>query len=120
VLGDFVRRFLLPTRKYKAKTPVHLANGQRVMSSTYCEIYFELARHEFQWTFYDLRELRGGDVVLGVPRLDNEQATLHFGTTRVFTVMDDTKVGIQGEERRPECLLMSSNKVQNKLVYKTR
>jgi hypothetical protein len=51
--------------------------------------------------------------------LDDEQATLQFGTTRVFTLMDGTYVETTLEERRPECLLLSSTKVQ-KLMRMTR
>jgi 8-oxo-dGTP pyrophosphatase MutT (NUDIX family) len=47
VSEDFVRRFALQTRKSLTKTHVRLANGQRVTSSTVCDITFELARHEF-------------------------------------------------------------------------
>jgi hypothetical protein len=56
---------------------------------------------------------------LGLPWLDEEQASLQFGSTRVFTLMDRTTVETQEEERRPECLLMPSTKVQ-KLMRKTR
>jgi hypothetical protein len=52
VSEDFVRRFALQTRKPLTKTHVPLANGQRVTSSTVCDVTFELARHEFQRTFY--------------------------------------------------------------------
>jgi hypothetical protein len=46
-------------------------------------VTFELARHEFQRTFYVLHDLRVADLVLGLPWLDDEQ----FGTTRAFTLM---------------------------------
>jgi hypothetical protein len=59
------------------------------------------------------------DVVLGLSWLHDEQASLQFGTARVFTPMDDIFVEIQTEDRRLECLLMSSGKVR-KLVRKTR
>jgi hypothetical protein len=65
-----------------------------------------------------LRDLRADDLVLGLPWLDDEQASLQFGTTPVFTLMDDTTVESQIEERHHECLLMSSTKVQ-KLMRKT-
>jgi hypothetical protein len=52
VSQDFVRRFSLSTRNFKAKTIVRHANGQRVTSSTASSITFEPARHEFQRTFY--------------------------------------------------------------------
>jgi hypothetical protein len=47
VSADFVRRFALRTRKSVTKTPIRLANGQRVTYSTICDVTFELARHEF-------------------------------------------------------------------------
>jgi hypothetical protein len=119
VSEDFGRRFALQTRKSTTKTPVRLANGQRVTSSTVCDITFERARHEFQRTFYVLRDLRAADLILGLPWLDDEQASLQFGTTRVFTVMDGTAVETTLEERRHECLLLLSTKVQ-KLMRKTR
>jgi hypothetical protein len=91
VSKDFVRRFALTTRKSPTKTPVRLANGQRVTSSTICDIaLFELARHEFQRTLYVLRYLRGANMVLGLPWLDDEQASLHFITKRVPTLMART------------------------------
>jgi hypothetical protein len=101
------------------KTHVRLANGQRVTSSTACDVTFELARHEFQRTFYVLRDLRAADLIRGLPWLDDEHAYLQFGSTRVFTLMDGTTVETQLEERHLECLLMSSTKVQ-KLMRKTR
>jgi hypothetical protein len=90
-----------------------------VTSSTVCDVTFELARHEFQWTFYVLRDLRVADLIMGLPWLDDEQASLESGSTKVFTLTDGTSVETQLEERRPECLLMSSTKVQ-KLMRKTR
>jgi hypothetical protein len=119
VSEDFVRRFALHTRKYATKTPVRLANGQRVTSSTVCDVSFELARHEFHRTFYVLRDLRAADLILGLLWLDDEHASLQFGITRVFTLMDDTAVETSLEERRHECLMLSSTKVR-KLMRKTR
>jgi hypothetical protein len=119
VSEDFVRHFALQTRKSLTKTHVRLANGQRVTSSIVCDVTFELARHEFQRTFYVLRDLRVVDLIMGLPWLDDEHASLHFGSTKVFTLMDGTSVETQLEERRPECVLMSSTKVQ-KLMRKTR
>jgi hypothetical protein len=119
VSEDFVRRFALQTRKSATKTQVRLANGQRVTSTTVCDVTFELARHEYYRTFYVLRDLRTTDVILGLPWLDYEHASLQFGTTRIFTLMDDIAVETTLEERRPECLLLSSTKVQ-KLMRKTR
>jgi hypothetical protein len=57
--------------------------------------------------------------VLGLPWLDDEQASLQFGATRAFTLTDGTSVETQVEERRPWCLMMSSAKIQ-KLMRKTR
>jgi hypothetical protein len=116
---DIVRRFALYTRKSPTKTPVRLANGQRVTSSIVCDISFELACHEFQRTFYVLRDLRAANLVLGLPWLDDEHASLQFGTTRVFTLMDGTTVATHIEERRYECLRMSSVKILN-LMRNTR
>jgi hypothetical protein len=82
-------------------------------------LLFKLVRHEFHWTFYVLRDLRAADLILGLPWLDNEHACLQFGSTTGFSLMDGTAVETTLEERRPECLLMSSTKVQ-KLMRKTR
>jgi hypothetical protein len=57
----------MSTCKSKIKTPIRLANEQRVTSSKVCDIAFELARHEFQRNSYVLRDLRVADVVLGSP-----------------------------------------------------
>jgi hypothetical protein len=60
-----------------------------------------MARHEFQRTFYVLRDLRAGDLVLGLPWLDHEQTSLRLGTTLdVFTLMDSTTVEARAKERR--------------------
>jgi hypothetical protein len=56
---------------------------------------------------------------MGLPWLNDEHASLQFGSTRVFTLTDGTSVETTLEERRHECLLMSSTKVQ-KLMRKTR
>jgi hypothetical protein len=61
-----------------------------VTSSIVCDITFELARHEFQRTFYVLRDLRVVDMVLGLSWLDDEHASLQFGTTHVFARVDGT------------------------------
>jgi hypothetical protein len=90
-----------------------------VTSSIVCDNAFEQARHEFQLSFNVLRDLRAADLVHGLPWLDDEHAVLRFGTTRVFSLMDGTTVETQIEERRLECLLMSSPKIQ-KLMRKTR
>jgi hypothetical protein len=101
VSEDFRIRYVLKTRKSLAKTHVRLANGQRVTSSNVCDITFEMARLEFQQTFYVLRELRDADFVVGLPLLDDEQASLQFGAKRVFTPMDGITLATQIEERRP-------------------
>jgi hypothetical protein len=119
VSEDFVQRFALQTRKSLTKIHVRLANGQRETSSTVCDVTFEVARYEFQRTFYVLRDLRAAHLIMGLPWLDDEHASLQFGSTRVFTLMDGTSVETQLEKRRSECLLMSSTKVQN-LMRKTR
>jgi hypothetical protein len=76
-----VRRFALQTRKLLIKTPIRLANGQRMTSSTLYDITFELARqHDFQRNFYVLRYLRDVDLVLGLSWLDDDHVFLHFGT----------------------------------------
>jgi predicted aspartyl protease len=101
VSEDYVRRFALQTRKSLTKAHVRLANGQQVTSSTVCDVTFELARHEFQRTFYVLRDLRVADLIMGLPWLDDEHASLQFGSTRVFTLMDGTAFETTLEERRP-------------------
>jgi hypothetical protein len=78
-----------------------------VASSTVSDVTFEMAKHEFHRTFYVLRDLRDADLIMGLPWLDDEHASLQFGTTMVFTlIMDGTAVETTLEERRPECLLM--------------
>jgi hypothetical protein len=52
--------------------------------------------------------------VLGLPWLDDEHASLQFGSTRVFTLMGGASVETQNEE----CLLVSSARIQ-KLMRKT-
>jgi hypothetical protein len=101
------------------KTHVRLANGQRVTSSTVCDVAFEIARHEFQGIVTSYVDLRAADLIMGLPWLDDEQASLQFGSTMVFTLMDGTTVETTLEERRPKFLLLSSTKVQ-KLMRKTR
>jgi hypothetical protein len=41
-----------------------------------CDITLELARHEFKWTYNVLHDLRDANLVLGLPWLDDEQASL--------------------------------------------
>jgi hypothetical protein len=50
-------------------------------------------------------------MVLDLPWLDDEHVSLHVGTTRVYMLMDGTTVETEIEERRHECLLMSSGKI---------
>jgi hypothetical protein len=86
VSQDFVRHFSIPLRKSKVKTQFPLANGQRVTSSTVCEITFiELASHDFQRTFHVLRDLNVANLVLSFTWLNDEQASLQFGITLVST-----------------------------------
>jgi hypothetical protein len=89
-----------------------------VTSSTVCDVTFELARYEFHRTFYVLRDLRAAELIMGLPWLDDDHASLQFDSTRVFTLMDGTAMETTLEERRPEFLLLST-KVQ-KLMRKTR
>jgi hypothetical protein len=60
-----------------------------------------------------------GDMVLDLPWLDGEQASLQFGVTRLFPMMDGTTVEIQMEDRRNECLLMSYYGKIQKIMRKT-
>jgi hypothetical protein len=92
VSQNLVRRFSLQTRKSEVKTLVRLAIGQRVTSSAVYEISLELARHEFQRTFYVLRDLRDANNVLGLPWLHDEQTSLWINTTHVLTLVDGTAV----------------------------
>jgi hypothetical protein len=110
VSEDFIRRFALQTSESHSKTPFRHANGQRVVSSIICDIAFDLVRHEFQRIFYLLRNIRVVDLVLGLPWLDDEHTSLQFGTTRSI-LMDGIAVETQIEERRHECLILSSAKI---------
>jgi hypothetical protein len=53
-----------------------------------CGIAFIVAKYELIRTFHVLHELRVADIVLGLPWLHDEQATLKFGTGQLFTLMD--------------------------------
>jgi hypothetical protein len=55
---------------------------------------------------------------MGLPWLDDDHASLQFGTTRVVALMNGTALKTQIEERRLECLPMLSTKAQ-KLMRKT-
>jgi hypothetical protein len=86
------------------KTPNRLANGQRLTSSIDCEIISSLLDTSINGLFTS-RNLRATNVVLGLPWLDDEQASLKLGTTRVFTPMDGRALEIQTKNRRHEYLL---------------
>jgi hypothetical protein len=103
VFGDFVRHFSLQTHKSKGKALVRLVTGQRVTCSMVCETTFEVARDGFKRKFYVLRDLRVADLMLGWPWLNDKEAYVQFGMTRVFTLMDGTIVEIQTKEGRLEC-----------------
>jgi hypothetical protein len=90
-----------------------------VTSSTVYDITVDLVSHEFQRTFCELRDLRVVDVVFSLPWLDDEQTFFPIRHDTSFTLMDGTTVETQIEERRLECRLMSSGKIQ-KLMRKTR
>jgi hypothetical protein len=51
VSEDFERHVALQTRKSLTKTPVRLANGQRVTYSNVSDVTFELARHNSNGLF---------------------------------------------------------------------
>jgi hypothetical protein len=71
-----------------------------------------LVKNSFRRTFYVLRDSRVANMVVGLPWLDDEQAPPLFGTTSVFTLMDGTTMDTHIEERKLDCRLMSSCKVQ--------
>jgi hypothetical protein len=73
-------------------TQVRLPNGQRVTFSTVCEFSIDMARHEIQRIFYVLRDLHVCHTVFGSPWLDDEQASIQFGSTHVFTLMGGSDV----------------------------
>jgi hypothetical protein len=58
-------------------------------------------------------------LVLVLPWLKDEQASLMFGTVRGIALMDGTIIETQTKERRFECFVMSSNEAKN-LMQKTR
>jgi hypothetical protein len=78
-----------------------------------------LVKNSFRRTFYVLRDSRVANRVLGLPWLDDEQASSLFGTTSVFTLMDGTTMDTRIEELKLDCQPMSSCKVQE-LLSKTR
>jgi hypothetical protein len=53
---------------------------------------------------------------MGLPWLDDEQATLKFDAERLFILMNGTVIENQVIERRPECLLLSSTKAQKFMI----
>jgi hypothetical protein len=87
VSEDLVRRFSLHTENANVKTPLRLANRQRMTPSTVFEITFELARHEFKYAFYILRDLCVANLVLGLPWLDTWMTSklLYNSARRVFS-----------------------------------
>jgi hypothetical protein len=106
-------------RKSTSKTPIQLANGQRLATCKVCEVPFTIAWQEFVRTFHALCDLRVADIVLGLPWLNDKQGNLKFGTKLIFPVMNGTSVENQAVHRRPECLLLLSTKVC-KLIRKSR
>jgi hypothetical protein len=73
-------------------------------------VHYSIAQHGFVRSFRPaLLDLRVAVVMLGLPLLDEEQATLKFDT--LFTLMDGTVVEIHEVEIRPKCFFMSSTKV---------
>jgi hypothetical protein len=82
-------------------------------------ISFRVYQHEFARRFHVLRDFRAADMVLGSPWLNDDQATLTFGTERlIITLMDGNVIKNQVIKRRTKCLLLSSTKVQ-KLMRKS-
>jgi hypothetical protein len=110
VFEDFVRRFALQTRKSVTKTHVRLANGQRVTSSTVCDVTFELARHEYHRTFYVLRDLRAADLIMGLPWLDDEHA--------FFTVWFNPSFYSNGRHKRGDYTRGTTPSVFTDVIYK--
>jgi hypothetical protein len=55
----------------------------------------ERTKHEFKQAFYILLDLRVAHLVRGLPWVDDEQASVHSGTTCIFTLMDGTTLEIQ-------------------------
>jgi hypothetical protein len=53
-----------------------------------------MAKYDFKQTFKVSHDLRAVDMVLGLLWLDDEHASLQFGTTRVFTTMNGTTMKI--------------------------
>jgi hypothetical protein len=116
VSEDFLTWKGLQMRKL-TKMHVRFANGLRVASTKLSDMTFTLAHHEFVRTFHVICDLRAADTVLGLQWLDDEKATLKFGTERLFTFVDGAIVEIKVVVRLPKCLLMVSTKVQ-KLMRK--
>jgi hypothetical protein len=79
VSENFVTRTGLQTSKFATKTVVRLANGQRLTSTKVCDISLHVAQHDSVRTFYVLSDFCAADIVLALPWLDDEQATLKFG-----------------------------------------
>jgi hypothetical protein len=70
-------------RKSSTKAHVRLDNGKRGVLH-----FFNVAQHDFLRTFHVIRNFHAAGIVMGLPWLDDEQATLKFGTERLFTLMD--------------------------------
>jgi hypothetical protein len=105
---DFVRRFSLPTVKSNVKLQF---DGQRTTCVVFDGLrdYFQDGSTRIKTNF--IRDLRVADMVLGFPWLDDGQASLQLGTTRVFTLLKGNVVEVQTKDRRPECLLTAYGKV---------
>jgi hypothetical protein len=71
-------------RKSSTITHVRLTKGQRVSLTKVCDISFTIDEHDCVRTFHALCDFRAADVVLDLPWLDDEQATLKFGTERLL------------------------------------
>jgi hypothetical protein len=74
----FVTRIRLSIRKAPIEyVYVRLANGQRVSTSTLCEVKIALAQCDFVHT---IRDLGAADIVLGLPWQDAKQGTRTFSS----------------------------------------
>jgi hypothetical protein len=65
-------------------THVRFTKGQRVSLPKVRDISFTIVQHDCVRTFHALRDFRAADIVLDLPWLDDEQATLKFGTERIL------------------------------------
>jgi hypothetical protein len=71
-------------RKSSTKTFVQLVDGQRDESTKVYGISFTVTQHEFAFTFHVVSDLRAADIVLGLPWLDDGQASNIFDTKRLL------------------------------------